>query len=136
MTTGVPLLSVRNIETWYGPVNAIKGVSLDVEEGRIVAVLGGFMVLFGTGIYLQPTDPSPPYQRQSFYGIWDRNDGSTVSGRGVLQPQHQRIGTRTQKPSGGEGQLRRRSQALGGELEAVAEVIEELVVAQDFAVEQ
>jgi branched-chain amino acid transport system ATP-binding protein len=34
------LLSVRNIETWYGPVNAIKGVSLDVAAGRIVAVLG------------------------------------------------------------------------------------------------
>ena len=35
-----PLLSVRNLETYYGPVNAIKGVSLDVPEGRIVAVLG------------------------------------------------------------------------------------------------
>jgi branched-chain amino acid transport system ATP-binding protein len=34
------LLSVRNIETWYGPVNAIRGVSLDVQAGRIVAVLG------------------------------------------------------------------------------------------------
>ena len=40
MTARPPLLSVRNIETWYGPVNAIKGVSLDVDEGRIVAVLG------------------------------------------------------------------------------------------------
>ncbi len=39
MTTA-PILSVRNIETWYGPVVAIKGVSLDVAEGRIVAVLG------------------------------------------------------------------------------------------------
>jgi branched-chain amino acid transport system ATP-binding protein len=35
-----PLLAVRNVETWYGPVNAIKGVSLDVMPGRIVAVLG------------------------------------------------------------------------------------------------
>jgi branched-chain amino acid transport system ATP-binding protein len=34
------LLSVRNIETWYGPVNAIRGVSLEVQAGRIVAVLG------------------------------------------------------------------------------------------------
>ena len=38
MTT--PLLSIRNVETWYGPINAIKGVSLDVNEGRMVAVLG------------------------------------------------------------------------------------------------
>jgi len=35
-----PLLAVRNIETWYGPVNAIKGVSLDIAAGRMVAVLG------------------------------------------------------------------------------------------------
>ena len=34
------LLSVRNVETWYGPVNAIRGVSIDVRAGRIVAVLG------------------------------------------------------------------------------------------------
>jgi branched-chain amino acid transport system ATP-binding protein len=34
------MLSVRNIETWYGPVNAIKGVSINVTAGQIVAVLG------------------------------------------------------------------------------------------------
>jgi branched-chain amino acid transport system ATP-binding protein len=34
------LLSVRNIETWYGPVNAIRGISLEVGAGRIVCVLG------------------------------------------------------------------------------------------------
>lgn len=35
-----PLLDIRNIETYYGPVMAIRGVSLTVEEGEIVAVLG------------------------------------------------------------------------------------------------
>ncbi len=35
-----PVLSVKNLETWYGPVNAIKGVNLDVMPGRIVTVLG------------------------------------------------------------------------------------------------
>ncbi len=35
-----PLLAVRNIETWYGPVRAIRGVNLDVHRGRIVTVLG------------------------------------------------------------------------------------------------
>ena len=34
------LLQVRNIETYYGPIMAIKGVSLDVEEGDIVTILG------------------------------------------------------------------------------------------------
>jgi len=34
------LLEVRNVETYYGPVVALRGVSLDVEEGQIVTVLG------------------------------------------------------------------------------------------------
>jgi branched-chain amino acid transport system ATP-binding protein len=34
------LLNIRNIETYYGPVMAIRGVSLTVDEGEIVAVLG------------------------------------------------------------------------------------------------
>ncbi len=36
-----PLLQVRNIETFYGPVMAIRGISLDVYEGKIVSILGG-----------------------------------------------------------------------------------------------
>lgn len=35
-----PLLQVENIETYYGPIMAIRGVSLEVYRGRIVAVLG------------------------------------------------------------------------------------------------
>ena len=35
-----PLLELRNIETYYGPIMAIRGVSLAVNEGEIVAVLG------------------------------------------------------------------------------------------------
>ena len=34
------LLEVRNLETFYGPIMAIRGVSVDVPEGGIVAVLG------------------------------------------------------------------------------------------------
>ena len=35
-----PMLKIRNIETFYGAVMAIRGVSLDVEEGKIVTILG------------------------------------------------------------------------------------------------
>ena len=35
-----PLLELRNIETYYGPIMAIRGVSLIVNEGEIVTVLG------------------------------------------------------------------------------------------------
>jgi branched-chain amino acid transport system ATP-binding protein len=34
------LLSVRNLETWYGPVRALHGVSLEVHAAQIVTVLG------------------------------------------------------------------------------------------------
>lgn len=40
MTMSTPLLSVRNLETWYGPIAAIRGISLEVHEGDFVAVLG------------------------------------------------------------------------------------------------
>jgi branched-chain amino acid transport system ATP-binding protein len=34
------LLKVRNVETSYGPIMAIKGISFDVQEGAIVTILG------------------------------------------------------------------------------------------------
>jgi len=35
-----PLLSLGGVETYYGPIQAIRGVSLQVNPGQIVAVLG------------------------------------------------------------------------------------------------
>src|SRR5262245_38685875 len=34
------ILRVANIESYYGPIMAIRGVSLEVPRGRIVTVLG------------------------------------------------------------------------------------------------
>ena len=34
------LLTLRNIETYYGPIVAIRGVSLEVQEGAVVTILG------------------------------------------------------------------------------------------------
>ncbi len=34
------ILKVSNIESYYGPIMAVRGVSLEVPRGRIVAVLG------------------------------------------------------------------------------------------------
>jgi branched-chain amino acid transport system ATP-binding protein len=36
-----PLLELQDVEARYGPVQALRGVSLTVGEGEIVAVLGG-----------------------------------------------------------------------------------------------
>ena len=38
--SGAPIVEVRNLETWYGPVMAIQGINLAVAPGRIAAVLG------------------------------------------------------------------------------------------------
>ena len=35
-----PLLQLSNIETYYGPIMAIRGISLSVREGSVVTVLG------------------------------------------------------------------------------------------------
>lgn len=35
-----PVLSVKNLESYYGPIMAIRGVSLEVRQGQIVSVLG------------------------------------------------------------------------------------------------
>ena len=36
----MPLLKMRNVESYYGPIMAIKGVSLEIEKGSIVTILG------------------------------------------------------------------------------------------------
>jgi branched-chain amino acid transport system ATP-binding protein len=40
MSDAAPLLRVANIEAFYGPIQAIRGVTLDVQPGQIVTVLG------------------------------------------------------------------------------------------------
>ena len=34
------VLRVKNLETFYGPVMAIRGVTLEVGKGQIVTILG------------------------------------------------------------------------------------------------
>lgn len=40
MNGSAPLLHVRGLQISYGPIQAVRGVSLDVEEGQIVSLLG------------------------------------------------------------------------------------------------
>ena len=35
-----PILKIRNVESFYGPIMAIRGVSLEVASGEIAALLG------------------------------------------------------------------------------------------------
>ena len=34
------MLSVKNIETWYDLIRALHGISFEIQEGQIVALLG------------------------------------------------------------------------------------------------
>ncbi|HVV92496.1 MAG TPA: ABC transporter ATP-binding protein [Hyphomicrobiales bacterium] len=69
-----PLLRVNGIETWYGPVNAIKGVSLDVGVGAMVAVLGangaGKTTLLNTiaGV-IDPSKGSILFEDRAIHGL-------------------------------------------------------------------
>ncbi len=38
--TEQPLLQIRNVETFYGKIQALRGVTLDVKEGEIVTLIG------------------------------------------------------------------------------------------------
>jgi branched-chain amino acid transport system ATP-binding protein len=37
---GKPLLTVRGVETFYGKIQALKGIDIDVNEGEIVTLIG------------------------------------------------------------------------------------------------
>jgi branched-chain amino acid transport system ATP-binding protein len=53
---GKPLLALRGIETFYGKIQALKGIDLDVNEGEIVTLIGAngagksttMMTIFGS----------------------------------------------------------------------------------------
>ncbi len=72
-TSAKPLLAIKNLETWYGPVNAIKGVNLEVRAGDITAVLGangaGKTTLLNTiaGV-IDPAKGSVEFNGQSIHG--------------------------------------------------------------------
>ncbi|NBT55459.1 MAG: ABC transporter ATP-binding protein [Betaproteobacteria bacterium] len=85
MATPTPVLAIKNLETWYGPVNAIKGVNLEVQPGRIVAVLGangaGKTTLLNTiaGV-IDPFKGSINYKGQAIHG----QDPDQVARNGVV----------------------------------------------------
>ncbi len=80
-----PVLSVRNLETWYGPVAAMKGVSLDLLPGRIVTVLGangaGKTTLLNTiaGV-VDPFKGSVEFHGEPLHGL----DPDAVARKGVV----------------------------------------------------
>lgn len=66
-----------------------SGTAQQITTGIAIAKHpnGGYFVMFGTGSWIDNTDPLSPFQSQSFYGIWDKDDGSTTVARSNLQRQ-------------------------------------------------
>ncbi|NOX51416.1 MAG: ABC transporter ATP-binding protein [Gammaproteobacteria bacterium] len=78
------LLELRNIETYYGPVMAIRGVSMDIPEGKIVSLLGAngagkTTVLKTISGAMEPQKGSVTYAGQPIQG----KDPDWVARRGV-----------------------------------------------------
>ena len=91
MTT--PLLEVRNLETWYGPIVAMQGVNLQVNAGQMVTVLGangaGKTTLLNTlaGV-IDPFKGQVLFQGEVISGL----DADAVCRRGlVLVPEGRQI---------------------------------------------
>ncbi len=92
-TAASPLLEVRNLETWYGPIAAMQGVNLQVREGQMVAVLGangaGKTTLLNTlaGV-VDPFKGEVLWQGERIHGL----DPDAVCRRGlVLVPEGRQI---------------------------------------------
>ncbi|NBT65637.1 MAG: ABC transporter ATP-binding protein [Betaproteobacteria bacterium] len=70
MKPATPILSVKNVEASYGPVQAIRGVSLQVPQGSIVTVLAGKTTILKTisGI-LDPRKGTIDFAGQAIAGL-------------------------------------------------------------------
>ncbi|MCB1359635.1 MAG: ABC transporter ATP-binding protein [Rhodobacter sp.] len=87
------LLDVQNLETWYGPIAAMKGVNLTVAEGRITAVLGangaGKTTLLNTlaGV-IDPFKGKALFQGEEIQGL----DADEIARKGlVLVPEGRQV---------------------------------------------
>ena len=68
------LLKLDNVKTYYGNIRALRGISLEVDEGEIVCLIGGngagksttLMTISGV---LTPVEGNVLYQSQSITGV-------------------------------------------------------------------
>jgi branched-chain amino acid transport system ATP-binding protein len=87
------ILSIRNLETWYGPISAIKGVNIELSKGDFVTVLGangaGKTTLLNTiaGV-IDPFKGSVHFMGEAIDGL----DPDEVARRGlVLVPEGRQV---------------------------------------------
>jgi branched-chain amino acid transport system ATP-binding protein len=87
------LLEMRNIRVGYGPIEVLKGVSLQIEKGRVVCLLGANGA--GKSTALRAISRLVPLNSGEIYFDGERIDGLAphhVVRRGVIQvPEERRL---------------------------------------------
>ena len=61
-------------------------------EGTLHPSKPGFILVFGTGKYLETSDTLPAFATQSYYGLWDKNDNKDVTAQTVITNRSQLFG--------------------------------------------
>src|SRR5256885_16110791 len=88
-----PILDVRDVHTYYGPLHVLKGVNYDLYEGEIVCLLGGNASGQATTMktvlgLVKPTQGSVTFAGERI----DRLDTSEIIQRGIaVVPEARRI---------------------------------------------
>lgn len=88
-----PMLSVYNINVWYGAIHAIKDISFNVNEGEIVALIGANGAGKSTTLntvagLLKPREGVVEFEGKSLLGIAPH----TIVGKGIaLCPEGRRV---------------------------------------------
>jgi type IV pilus assembly protein PilY1 len=60
-------------------------------EGTLHPSKPGFILVFGTGKYLEMADTVPVFFTQSYYGIWDKNDNADVTKQTVVTDREKQL---------------------------------------------
>ncbi len=92
-STSTPMLELSDIHTYYGQIHALKGLSMTVNQGEIVALIGGngagkTTTLRTISGMMKPKQGSVSYLGQNVSGV----PSHTIMGRGMSHvPEGRRI---------------------------------------------
>jgi ABC-type branched-subunit amino acid transport system ATPase component len=78
--TQEPLLKIRGVETFYGNIQALRGVDIDVHDGEIVTLIGTNGAGAARSISLEPTFPKCRRTRSPVFASPSRRKAAGFSG--------------------------------------------------------